>query len=68
MYFQGSGLPATEEFYAGKGAYDDMRPFASGVDKEIVHGEGHKFGSPGIPVVTGQSSLSRRAKALEILG
>jgi hypothetical protein len=25
-------------------------------------------GSPGIPVVTGQSSLSRRAKALEILG
>jgi CRP/FNR family transcriptional regulator, cyclic AMP receptor protein len=26
------------------------------------------FGSPGIPVVTGQSSLSHRAKALEILG
>jgi hypothetical protein len=25
-------------------------------------------GSPGIPVVTGQSSLSRRAKPLEILG
>jgi hypothetical protein len=25
-------------------------------------------GSPGIPVVTGQSSLSRRAKSLEILG
>jgi tungstate transport system substrate-binding protein len=26
------------------------------------------FGSPGIPVVTGQSSLSHRAKLLEILG
>jgi [ribosomal protein S5]-alanine N-acetyltransferase len=27
-----------------------------------------KIGSPGIPVVTGRNSLSRRAKALEILG
>jgi hypothetical protein len=27
-----------------------------------------KCGSPGIPVVTGQSSLSHRAKLLEILG
>ena len=26
------------------------------------------FGSPGIPVVTGQNSLSRRARPLEILG
>jgi hypothetical protein len=27
-----------------------------------------KYGSPGIPVVTGQNSLSRRARPLEILG
>jgi hypothetical protein len=27
-----------------------------------------KRGSPGIPVVTGQNSLSRRARPLEILG
>jgi phosphoribosyl 1,2-cyclic phosphodiesterase len=32
------------------------------------HIQGFLFGSPGIPVVTGQSSLSHRAKLLEILG
>jgi hypothetical protein len=37
-----------------------------------LRGTGHQVndnaGSPGIPVVTGQNSLSRRARPLEILG
>jgi putative transposase len=64
-------------WHAGWLLYDELKGLEwewqamdGAMSKAPLGGEtgGQKSGSPGIPVVTGQSSLSRRAKSLEILG